>query len=131
VVADIPGIIEGASQGAGLGLRFLRHIERTKVVCCLISADPFTDVDPVKSYDIVERELMAYSPALARKPRIVALNKADLPDVKEKAASLKRRFKRRGIDLMVISGLTGLGVRDLLERFWKALEEARSVPAEA
>jgi len=121
VIADIPGIIEGASQGAGLGLRFLRHIERTRLVCHILDAAPYGGLDPLKGWEILNEELRQYSPRLAKKPQVVVLNKIDLPAVREKAASLARRFKRRGIKLHAISALTGEGVPDLMETLWQAL----------
>jgi GTP-binding protein len=121
VIADIPGIIEGASQGAGLGLRFLRHIERTRLVCHILDAAPYGGLDPLKGWEVLNEELRQYSPRLAKKPQVVVLNKIDLPQVREKAASLARRFKRRGIKLHAVSALTGEGVPDLMEILWRSL----------
>jgi GTP-binding protein len=121
VIADIPGIIEGASRGAGLGLRFLRHIERTRLVCHVLDAAPYGGLDPLKGWEILNEELRQHSPTLAKKPQVVVLNKIDLPEVREKAASLARRFKRRGIKLHAISALTGEGVPDLMETLWRSL----------
>lgn len=114
VIADIPGLIEGASQGKGLGHTFLRHIERTRVLIHLID---LSQPDPSGRYDNIRKELVSYSPALAQKKEIVAGNKIDLPESKKNAEILKTRFP----DAFLISGLTGTGVRELLEIVWRFL----------
>jgi GTP-binding protein len=115
VVADIPGLIEGAAQGAGLGLRFLRHVERTRVLVYLVDGsrpDPWADLAAVR------REVAEYSPALARRPALVAVNKLDLPETQ----ALRRRSRRRGVHW--ISALTGEGVDQFLQVMGRELAAA-------
>ncbi len=123
VVADIPGLIEGAHAGAGLGDRFLRHLERTRLLVHLLdpSAGEGTDRTPLRDFDATNKELALYDPQLAARPQIVAINKIDLPDVRKKLATIARPFKRRGIELHAISAATGEGVGALLEAIWRAL----------
>ncbi len=111
VVADVPGLIEGAHRGAGLGHRFLRHVERTKVLLHLV--DPLAD-DPVENYRIIRRELEHYSCEVASKPEIVAVNKSDLLSrtIQEK---IKKKFHQAGINnIRFISAATGSGIKPLL-----------------
>jgi GTPase len=117
VLADIPGLIEGASQGVGLGHQFLRHVERCRVLIHLVDCggmDP--DRSPLEDFDAINRELALHSPVLATKPQVVAGNKLDLTGAKEHFAKLKRSLKRRGIDVLGISGATGEGLDALLDR---------------
>lgn len=117
-VADIPGIIEGAAEGKGLGHDFLRHIERTKVLLFLIDLG---DEDPVNTRDILEDELARYSDAFADRPRVYALNKADVTENRERFPELHDAFDQPSL----VSGATGEGVPELLERLWAEVEEAR------
>ncbi len=111
VLADIPGLIEGASEGAGLGVKFLGHVERTKVLIHLIDG---TQDDAVKSYKVIRNELKAYAEDLADRPEIVAINKIDAMDA-ERRKSLKAKIKRAcGQTPYMISGVSGEGVRELL-----------------
>src|SRR4051794_24684147 len=123
VVADIPGLIEGAHAGAGLGDRFLRHLERTRLLVHLLdpSAGEGTERTSLRDFDATNKELALYDPQLAERPQIVAINKIDLPDVRKKLATIARPFKRRGIELHAISAATGEGVGALLEAIWRAL----------
>jgi GTP-binding protein len=114
VLADIPGLIPGASKGAGLGLRFLKHVERTRVLLHLVTLDAGEGRDPLKDYDAINAELAKFSPALAKRPQIVAMTKADLPDVQEAYKKAKRQFARRKVELRLVSAATGEGVRELL-----------------
>lgn len=120
VVADIPGLIEGAADGAGLGHRFLRHVERTGVLLHLIEAHELTgpDREPMADFDVLNAELEKYAPELAAKPQVVALNKIDITDTREQAESLRARFAERGIALHLISAVTGEGIPALLEVLW-------------
>ncbi len=123
VLADIPGLIEGASQGAGLGFEFLRHIQRTRVLIHMLdglSADPLADFFQINS------ELALFDPALAKKPQIVALNKIDQPEVKERVKELKAAFKKHKIDLLSISALARTGVREMLLKAVGKLAETPS-----
>jgi GTP-binding protein len=116
VVADIPGLIEGASGGAGLGDRFLRHVERTRVLVHLIDAGTalLEGRDPLADYDTVRAELAAYGADLARRPELVALNKVDLVADRAALAETAERLRARGCEVFLISGATGLGVAELL-----------------
>jgi GTP-binding protein len=117
VLADIPGLIEGASEGVGLGHRFLRHVERTRVLIHLVQLSD----DVLRDFDVVNKELEAYDVTLASRPQIVALTKMDLPDTQAAYPELRERFAARKIELFAVSGVTGEGVKELLERVWKAV----------
>jgi len=114
VIADIPGLIPGAAQGAGLGARFLKHVERTRVLLHLITVDPGEGRDPIGDLDAINAELAKYDPKLAERPQIVAMSKADLPEVREQWVGVSRELARRGVDVKLISATTGEGVRDTL-----------------
>jgi GTP-binding protein len=126
VIADIPGLIEGASDGAGLGHQFLRHVERCRVLLHILD-DTFTtgpERDPISDFDVINRELAQYAPDLANTPQVVALNKSDAlePDAID---ALKAAFKERDIELMVMSAATNQGTREVLERLWSHLMNNR------
>ncbi len=131
VVADIPGLIEGAHAGAGLGDRFLRHLERTRLLVHLLdpSAGEGTDRTALRDFEATNRELKLYDPNLAARPQIVAINKIDLPDVRKRLTTLARPFARRGITLHPISAATGEGVDALLEAIWRALPRRSAADA--
>jgi Obg family GTPase CgtA len=114
VVADIPGLIEGASTGAGLGDRFLRHIERTKLILHLVDVSSFSGRDPVEDYEIINRELANYSSELAERPQILVATKIDALDDPERLENLKRRAKKAHVEFYEISSVTGEGVKDLI-----------------
>ena len=122
VIADIPGLIEGAAEGAGLGHRFLRHVERTRVLLHLLDASALAgpDRDPLSDYEVLNRELALYAPELAKRPQVVALNKSDVTEVRDRADELSRAFAERGVRLFTLSAVTGEGVRDVLEELWRA-----------
>jgi GTP-binding protein len=127
VCADIPGLIEGASEGAGLGHEFLRHIERTATLVHVLDCCPSDGSDPVANWKTVRAELEAFSPELAEKPELIAFNKVDLVPEGEREALLKRlrsRLKLAPEGSVTVSGATGLGVRDLLERAWRLVRGA-------
>lgn len=113
VVADIPGLIPGAAEGAGLGHRFLKHVERTRALLHLVTLDFGEDRDPLADYDALMKELARFDPELAKRPQIVAMSKADLPEVREAYELVKKRFAKRKIDLHLVSAATGEGVREL------------------
>jgi GTP-binding protein len=115
VVADIPGLIEGASKGAGLGLSFLRHVERTHLLIHLLNISEEPSRDPIKDFHGLNHELKAYNPLLQEKTQLVALNKIDLPSVQERAKEIKKQFEKMGHQLYLISGQTGEGVEELME----------------
>jgi GTP-binding protein len=121
VLADIPGLIEGASEGAGLGHRFLRHVERTRVLVHLIEVSAEPGRDPIHDYDAINRELARYSPELAARPQIVALSKLDVTEARASYAEWREKFAARGIELRAVSAATGEGVRELLEAVWTAI----------
>lgn len=120
VLADIPGLIEGAHSGTGLGDRFLRHIERTRLIIHLLDG---SRPDVLASYEAVNRELALFSEALASKPQIIALNKMDLPEAQATLPHVLERLDQRGIEVFPISAATGQGVRELLRRAAQKLQE--------
>ena len=122
VLADIPGLIEGAHDGVGLGLDFLRHIERARVLVHLIDILPPRTPDPFDAYMALRRELFAYSPRLAAKPEILVANKMDLAGAAESLAELRRQLP--GKEILAISALAGVGLRPLLEALWRLVKNA-------
>ena len=131
VVADIPGLIEGAHKGTGLGDRFLRHLERTRVLIHLLEVSATPGRTPLKDYETLNRELALYDPELAARPQIVVLNKIDLPEVKSRFKRLSGPFARRGITLLQVSAATGSGLNALLEEAWRQISVARESEASA
>jgi GTP-binding protein len=125
VVADIPGLIEGAADGAGLGHRFLKHVERVAVLAVLIADGPEEDRDPLADYRVLDRELRAYSEVLADKPRVLVLTKADLPGTDEWREPVAELARTEQLPLAVISSVRGDGLRELLELLWPRVEQAR------
>jgi GTP-binding protein len=115
VVADIPGLVPGASEGHGLGLQFLRHVERTKLLLHLITVTDEPDRDPVEDYLALRKELAAYDEKLAAHPEVVVLSKADLPDVRDAFPELKKRFAELDVELRMISAATHEGIDELLQ----------------
>jgi len=126
VVADIPGLIEGASEGAGLGDRFLRHIERTRVLVHLVDVGTalLEERDPLEAYDAIRGELGAYDASLEDRHEIVALNKVDLVAERDALETLEAELRRRGCPVHRISAATGEGVPALLASVARALEKA-------
>ena len=125
VIADIPGLIPGASEGAGLGIQFLKHVERTRALLHLITVDPGEGRDPMKDYLALRAELKKFDPALAKRPEVVALSKADLTDVREQYPALKKAFAKKKIALHLVSAPTGEGVRELLFALWKVAKKKK------
>jgi GTP-binding protein len=119
VVADIPGLIPGAAEGAGLGTRFLKHVQRTRALLHLVTLDPGEGREPLADFDAINAELEKFDPELAKRPQVVALSKADLPDVVEAYPRLKKRFARRHVPLRLVSAATGEGVRELLVELYR------------
>jgi GTP-binding protein len=124
VLADIPGLIEGAAQGAGLGHDFLRHIQRTRVLIHLLDG---LSEDPVADYSQINSELSLFDPNLAKKPQLVALNKIDQPEVQERLGEIEKKFKKLNVEMMTISALARTNTRELLIRAYQTLEEAPPV----
>ncbi len=114
-VADVPGLIPGASEGKGLGLEFLRHVERCAALVHVLDCGTLeSDRDPVKDFEIIEAELAKYSADLSDRPRIIALNKVDLPDGKAMADMVEHNFKERGYEVFQISAAARIGLQELL-----------------
>jgi GTP-binding protein len=120
VVADIPGLIEGAHKGAGLGIKFLRHIERTRILVHLIDVLSVDPEDPLKVYYTINKELAMYSSGLAEKPQIVVLNKLDIPDADESANIFKSAAKDKKV--LLISAINGTGIDELKSQIVKLLD---------
>jgi GTP-binding protein len=127
-VADIPGLIEGASQGVGLGDRFLRHIERTRVLVHLVDAGSFAleSRDLLESYETIRAELGAYEPSLLDRSEIVALSKIDLVTERDELDAVEESLRAKGCPVVRISAATGEGIDDLLRAMARALDEAES-----
>jgi len=124
VLADIPGLIPGAAEGAGLGIRFLKHVERTRALLHLVTVDPDDGRDPLADFDALSAELAKFDPKLAARPQVVAMSKADLPEAREVWSKVKRRFARRGIKLRLVSAATGEGVRELLSELYALVKKS-------
>jgi GTP-binding protein len=128
VVADLPGLIEGASHGAGLGIRFLRHVERTRLLVHLIDTSDMAEMDPVKAFEIIEGELGAFSEKLLVKPMIVVATKLDATTDREKLEELRKFCKKKGLEFHAISAAAGEGVKELVRGVADALDK---IPKEA
>jgi GTP-binding protein len=122
VMADIPGLIAGAHQGAGLGMRFLRHIERTRILVHVIDASRIDPERPLEAFQTVNTELSEYNPALVGKPQIVVLNKMDLNDTQQKAASFEANLPENTV--LQISAATGAGTDRLISHILECLERS-------
>jgi GTP-binding protein len=129
VVADIPGLIEGAHRGLGLGDAFLRHIERTKIIVHMLDLFPSDESDPAENYRVIRRELEAFSPKLGEKREIIAANKIDLAI--DDTALEKLKSELPGKEIAVISGAARLGLNELMERLWGILKEEAEEAAAA
>ena len=127
VLADIPGLIEGAAEGVGLGHDFLRHIERTKVLLHVVDVSGCEGRDPIEDFEKINHELEAYSARLARRKQLVVANKMDLPDSADNFVILKEYVEEKGYEIMPVSAATGEGLKELM---WKAYEMARQYVAE-
>ncbi len=125
VLADIPGLVEGAHQGAGLGLRFLRHIERTRLFLHVVD---LSREDPLADLETVRAELVAYDPALARRAGLVAANKLDLPQAQDCLDAFKQKVEAMGLEVWPVSALTGQGVPELVERMARLLGTGQEPP---
>ncbi|MGE3274205.1 MAG: GTPase ObgE [Vicinamibacterales bacterium] len=131
VVADVPGLIEGAHTGHGLGHQFLRHIERTKVLVHLVDVSGASGRDPVQDFDTIRRELELYNPELLEKPELVVASKMDAVDEPERVKALKARAKTLKLPFLTVSAVTGDGVPALLEAVWPIIADARETEAAA
>jgi GTP-binding protein len=126
VVADIPGLIEGASEGAGLGDRFLRHVERTKIILHLVDVSSFSDRDPVEDYKIINRELANYNEDLARRPQVIVATKIDALDDPERLERLKQRAEEDGLPFFQISSVTNIGTQELVYAIADLLDASKA-----
>jgi GTP-binding protein len=113
VVADIPGLIEGAHEGAGLGIRFLRHVERTRLLVHLVDVSEFSGRKPSDDFKVVMKELASFSQDLAAKPMVVVASKIDAAQDRKRVDSLRRMARRRGLPFFAISSVTGEGISEL------------------
>jgi GTP-binding protein len=131
VMADVPGLIEGAHTGHGLGHQFLRHIERTKVLIHLVDVSGASGRDTVRDFEIIREELALYNRELLAKPQLVAANKMDALDEPDRVARLEARARELQLPFFRISAVTGEGVARLLEAAWPHIADAREVEAAA
>ena len=129
VVADVPGLIQGAHAGQGLGGRFLRHIERTKVLIHLVDVSNASGRDPIEDFETIVEELRLFDPKVAAKPQIVAANKIDAVDDPTRLTRLERHVKKLRLPIHRISGVTGEGVDQLLEAAWRQIAAVRDTAA--
>ncbi|WP_409014912.1 GTPase ObgE [Archangium sp.] len=127
VMADIPGLIEGASEGVGLGLQFLRHVERCKVLVHLLDMSAEGEGrDPLRDFDVLNAELKKYSAELAHKPQVVAANKLDLPEAQARLEPLTKALRKRGLSVFPISCATGAGMPQLMDAVAEVLFTGRT-----
>ncbi len=130
VVADIPGLIEGASDGAGLGHRFLRHVERTKLILHLVDVSSLSGRDPVSDYEIINRELAKYDANLGARPQIVVATKIDALDDEKRLEDIRKRAKKDRKKFFAISSVTNEGVKELVNAVSEAIKQLGSETAE-
>lgn len=131
VMADIPGLIEGASEGVGLGHEFLRHVERSRVLIHVLDIAGSEGRDPLSDFEIINNELEIYSPALAQKKQIVAGNKIDLITNQTELEQIKQQIESKGYSFFPICTLTGEGIKPLLEKAWTILQETATTTFDA
>lgn len=124
VIADVPGLIPGAAEGKGLGLRFLRHLERTRLLVHLLDLDPDTGRDPVEDWRTIQAELKAYSPELAARPQLIAANKIDLDGAAPRLKRVVAMARRRRLPVFPIAARTGQGLAELRQAIGTALQAA-------
>ena len=129
VVADVPGLIAGAHSGQGLGDRFLRHVERTKVLIHLVDVSGASGRDPVQDFDVIVEELRLFNPEVAAKPQIVAANKIDALDDPSRVERLEKHVRASHLPFHRISGVSGEGVDGLLEAAWRQVAAVRDADA--
>jgi GTP-binding protein len=123
VMADIPGLIEGAAEGAGLGVRFLKHVERTRVLLHLVTPQPERE-DLLAAYDTLLGEVRRFDPSLAERPQVVCVSQVDLPDARASWELYQPLFAARGVELRAVSAVTGEGVRELVFALDRVLRSA-------
>jgi len=125
VMADIPGLIAGASEGHGLGTRFLRHVERTDLVLHLVDLSCLQEGDPFDNFQLINNELRNYDDNLLDKPQLVVLTKIDIPEVRERSAELRMHFESLGYPTFAISAVTGEGLKELVNAVGAELDRRR------
>ena len=123
VMADLPGLIEGANEGAGLGYEFLRHVERTRILVHLVDILPTDGSNPADNYKKIRNELKLYNPALIRKPEVIALTKTDLDPDGTLVKDIKKKLK--GKKVVPISAVAGKGIGELMEKLWGLIQRKR------
>ena len=131
VVADVPGLIEGAHEGHGLGIRFLRHVERTRVLAHLVDVSESSGRDPIHDFEVVMNELSSFSPTLVEKPMVVVATKIDVAQDSDRVESLKKMAGRKGLPFHAISSVTGKGVNRLTNAFAEILAQVRAPERDA
>ena len=127
VIADIPGLIAGAHEGAGMGIQFLRHVERTRVLVHLIDISEETHAGAWENFTAINRELESYNPQLLDKEQLVCLNKIDLLAVRDKVKKTVAQFSKKGIRLHAFSAATGEGLQDILGKIVTLLDNAKNL----
>ena len=123
VIADVPGLIVGAHEGAGLGVRFLKHIERTRLLVHVIDLSRLSSDNPLEPFRQIEHELESYSEELRKKPRIIVLNKIDLAENKQDLDKIEKRYLELGLPVLLVSSLKREGLRELVRLLTKKLSE--------
>ncbi len=126
VMADIPGLIEGASEGHGLGTRFLKHVERTRLFLHLVDASGMQEGGPIEQFDRINEELRRFNPALVDNPQIVVLSKLDVTEVRELEPELRAHFEAQGYPVFAVSAITSEGLKPLVTEVGRRLEEIRA-----
>ena len=126
VVADIPGLIKGAHAGKGLGIRFLKHTERSSLLVHLLDLSPDTGRDPVEDFEMVNEELHSFNPELSTRTQVVVLNKVDITEARETAAGLLNFFSGKGIKVFEISAVTGEGLKEMVDFIGTEVERLKS-----
>jgi GTPase len=124
VVADIPGLIEGAHEGAGLGIQFLRHVERTRLLVHLVDVSESSGRDPMHDFHVIMEELRSFSPEMAEKPMIVAASKIDVAQDPDRVSAVQQLARERGLDFVRISSVAGSGIEELKRRMAAAVFSA-------
>jgi GTP-binding protein len=126
VMADLPGLIEGAHSGAGLGIDFLKHIERTRIIVHILDIMPPDESEPADNYKIIRQELLSYSKELGRKKEIIVINKIDLDPAGEILKKIKKKFRKK---VFIISAVTGQGIKELCEALYKLVQKEKAIRA--
>ncbi|MGM0501032.1 MAG: GTPase ObgE [Bacillota bacterium] len=123
VMADIPGLIEGAHSGVGLGDQFLRHVERTRVLIHMLDVSALEGRDPIDDFRTINQELAKFNPELLERPQVIAANKMDLTDAEENLAEIKEQLEAEGYEVFPISAVTGQGIDELIQRVNQLIQE--------